>query len=402
MTSRHASSRRSPDAPSDPAADELRAGRVAPRFENPDGSPVARLPLAARLEDRFDAALVHVLRRRGWTVRVVGYAGYGSGGRVRVLARTLLASPSVRQRDLPDAGAGAQTGERPAPPVRGWRSFLTAPVAGAPIEVSVGGTTHRCETDRGGYLDTVVEADLTPGWHEVTLTSLDGARTTARVVVVGPEPTVGIVSDIDDTVMVTRLPRPLVAAWNVFVRHENAREAVPGMSRLYRELMSSRPGAPVVYLSTGAWNAAPAIGRFLRRHDYPAGPLLLTDWGPTNTGLFRSGPRHKVTELRRLFTELPQVRWFLVGDDGQHDPQIYAGAVAHHPERVEAVLIRQLTASEHVLSHGIPVASPEQEDSEERADDHPRVQVLTGEDGEALLRAAREAGLAGPRRHRAG
>ena len=388
----------SPDArpvPADasaPGGDGLRTGRVAPRIENPDGTPV-RLHVAARLEDRFDSALAGVLRRRGWTVRVIGYAGYGSGGRVRVLARTLLASPNVRQRDLPDAGSGAQTGERVAPPVRGWRSFLTAPVAGAPVDVTIGGTTHRLTADRGGYVDAVVESDLPPGWHDVELTSLDDARTTARVVVVGPEPTVGIVSDIDDTVMVTRLPRPFVAAWNVFFRHENAREPVPGMARLYRELRASRSDSPVVYLSTGAWNAAPAIGRFLRRHDYPPGPMLLTDWGPTNTGLFRSGQRHKVTQLRRLFAELPQVRWVLVGDDGQHDPQIYAGAVERYPERVEAVLIRQLTAGEHVLSHGTPSATPEQEESTERADT-PSVDVLLGADGEELLRRAREAGLA--------
>ncbi|ADG74802.1 Protein of unknown function DUF2183 [Cellulomonas flavigena DSM 20109] len=385
-----------PDALGSPDGDGLRAGRVTPRLETSDGTPVERLHLAARLEDRFDAALAQVLRRRGWTVRVVGYAGYGTDGHVRVLARTLLASPAVRQRDLPDAGADAQAGERPADAVRGWRSFFTAPVAGAPVEITLGGRTHRVETDRGGYVDAWLEADLAPGWHDVTLTSVDDARATTRVVVVGPEPTVGIVSDIDDTVMVTRLPRPLVAAWNVFVRHENAREAVPGMSRLYREIRAARPDSPVVYLSTGAWNAAPAIGRFLRRHDYPAGPLLLTDWGPTNTGLFRSGQRHKVAQLRRLFAELPQVRWILVGDDGQHDPQIYAGAVARFPERVEAVLIRQLTAGEHVLSSGLPVTAPEQEEAEEDAEEAPGVEVLLGADGEELLRRARQSGLVAP------
>ncbi len=376
-----------------PGGDGLRTGRVTPQLKNPDGTPVRRPHVAARIEDRLDALVARFLRRRGWTVRVIGYVGYASGGRARVLARTLLASPAVHARDLPDAGAGALAGERPAPSVRGWRSFLTAPVAGAPVHVEIGGVRHEVTTDRGGYVDALVEADLAPGWHDVTLTSLDDARTTTRVVAVGPEPTVGIVSDVDDTVMVTRLPRPLVAAWNVFVRHENAREAVPGMSRLYRALRAAHPDAPVVYLSTGAWNAAPAIGRFLRRHDYPPGPLLLTDWGPTNTGVFRSGQRHKVTQLRRLFDELPQVRWILVGDDGQHDPQIYAGALVHRPEAVEAVLVRQLTAAEHVLSHGTPVATAPQEQSEERAGRVRDAPVLLGEDGEALLHRAAEAGL---------
>jgi len=116
---------------------------------------------------------------------------------------------------------------------------------------------------------------------------------------------------------------------------------------------------PVLYLSTGAWNVAPAITRFLRRHDFPLGPLLLTDWGPTNTGWFRSGQEHKERELRLLREFFPQVRWILVGDDGQHDPVIYSEFAVEHPDAVEAICIRELTPAEQLLSSGLPVATDE-------------------------------------------
>jgi phosphatidate phosphatase APP1 len=333
-----------------------------------------------------------MLRARGWTVRIEPYVGYGAPGWVRVLARTLLASSHVRDTDLPGAGGAAQAGSSAARAVRGWRSFATAQVAGALVEVQIGARTHRVVTDRGGYLDVVLESDLPPGWHDVRLTGADGARAVAPVHVVDPSARFGLVSDIDDTVVVTRLPRPFVAAWNVLVRHENAREPVPGMARLYREILAHHPEAPVVYVSTGAWNAAPAIGRFLRRSGYPAGPLLLTDWGPTNTGWFRSGPAHKAAQLRRLFTELPDVRWLLVGDDGQHDPGIYARAAQAYPEHVRGVLIRQLTFSEHVLARGLPRPAA----GAVRAEAHAvrdGIPVLLGADGDALLAQARERGV---------
>ena len=85
-----------------------------------------------------------------------------------------------------------------------------------------------------------------------------------------------------------------------------------------------------------------------------AGPLLLTDWGPTQTGWFRSGQEHKREQLRRLFQELPQLRWLLVGDDGQHDPSLYAEAATAAPDRVLGVAIRQLSTTEQVVSHGTP------------------------------------------------
>ncbi|MET0787706.1 MAG: phosphatase domain-containing protein [Cellulomonas sp.] len=357
-------------------------------------SSVPRTHLAARLEDGFDRAVAHQLRGRGWTVRIEPYAGYGAPGWVRVMARTMLAAPHVGDADLPGAGASAQAGARSASTLRGWRSFATAQVSGAELEVRVGDRTHHVVTDRGGYVDAVLESDLPPGWHDVLLTTADGRTATAQVQVIGPETRYGIVSDIDDTVMVTRLPRPFVAAWNVLMRHENAREPVPGMARLYAGLRSGGAEVPVIYLSTGAWNAAPTIARFLRRWRYPAGPLLLTDWGPTNSGWFRSGPAHKVAQLRRLFAELPDVQWVLVGDDGQHDPQIYAGAAQRFGDHVRAILIRQLTFSEHVLAHGVPVPTSEALRAEQQAARRQDgIPVLQGPDGQTLQQLVREYGI---------
>ncbi|WP_231495899.1 App1 family protein [Cellulomonas sp. HZM] len=369
----------------DDGAGVLRAARpgvVRPGSTHP---AAARPHVAARLEDAFDRVVAARLRARGWTVRIEPYTGYGGDGWVRVLARTLLAAPGVGDDDLPGTDA-------PARAVRGWRSFATAQVAGAPVTVQVGDRTHALVTDRGGYVDQVVASDLEPGWHEVVLTSVDGSRASAAVQVVGPETRHGIVSDIDDTVVVTRLPRPLVAAWNVLVRHGAAREPVPGMAELYRELLADAPDSPVVYLSTGAWNAAPAMSRFLRRGGYPRGAMLMTDWGPTNTGWFRSGARHKAAQLRRLVHELPHVRWVLVGDDGQHDPEIYAGAAQRYPDRVHAILLRQLTFSEHVLAHGVGVPAPATARAERDAL-RDGVSVLQGADGRSLLRAIRARGI---------
>lgn len=55
------------------------------------------------------------------------------------------------------------------------------------------------------------------------------------------------------------------------------------------------------------------------------GPLLLTDWGPTNTGWFRSGQDHKRACLDRLAKDFPKIKWLLIGDDGQHDPEHSSG-----------------------------------------------------------------------------
>jgi phosphatidate phosphatase APP1 len=83
--------------------------------------------------------------------------------------------------------------------------------------------------------------------------------------------------------------------------------------------------------------------------------LLLTDWGPTNTGWFRSGLEHKRNALRQLARDFPKISWLLIGDDGQHDPMIYGEFAAYAPKRVRGIAIRQLNPVEQVLAHGLPL-----------------------------------------------
>ncbi len=300
--------------------------------------------IAMRLDRAATRITAALFRRRGWQPRIIPYTGYGSTEQVRILGRVLLAPPVPAG----NPGAAATSVRQESP--RGWRRFLTTPIAGQQVNVELAGQTHRLWTDGDGYLNAVLQVQLPPGWHDVPLRTADGRPTVTRVFVVAAETRWGMVSDIDDTVLVTHLPRPLIAAWNTFVLRESARAAVPGMAELYRRLAAEHPDAVVVYLSTGAWNVAPTLTGFLSRHGYPEGPLLLTDWGPTNTGWFRSGRQHKRSALRRLAIDLPQVRWLLVGDDGQHDPEIYAQFAREYPDRVEAIAVRTLTATEHVLS----------------------------------------------------
>jgi phosphatidate phosphatase APP1 len=332
---------------------------------------MARPHYSSRLEDWFNTGVQAILRRRGWRERIIPHVGYGTHDFVRVLARVVLSrDPRSQPRQDEDQV------------VRGWRVFVTAPATGVPVSVVVAGQIFEAVTDRGGFIDLRVPVSLQPGWHEIGLGVHGERQARGKVQVIDPTVTFGLVSDIDDTVMLTMLPRPLIAAWNTFVRDEQARRVVPGMADMYCELLAAHPGAPIFYLSTGAWNTAPTLTRFLARHGYPAGPMLLTDWGPTNTGWFRSGREHKRSALARLAAEFPSVRWVLVGDDGQHDPQLYGDFAQTHPDHVRAIGIRQLTPAEQVLSHGLPVPNT---DPGAWHPQRPTAATVHGPDGHALV-----------------
>lgn len=318
---------------------------------SPVSEPAAQLlHRAARIEDTFHRWRARRGLKRGLVTTIVPYAGYGSVTWTRVLCRVVLAPDAERLR-LDKA--------------RGWRNFFSIPVV-VDVTITAGGTTQRVTPNRGGVVDVRIPADLSPGWHTVTMKTDDSEPVSAPVFIVSPETRFGIVSDIDDTVMVTALPRPFLAAWNTFVLDEHARTPVAGMAVLYERLAREHPAAPVIYLSTGAWNVAPTLTRFLGRNMYPRGPLLLTDWGPTQDRWFRSGQDHKRTSLARLAEEFPDIRWLLIGDDGQHDETLYGEFAAAHPGNVAAVAIRQLSTGEAVLAGGRSEAATRGESSSAR------------------------------------
>ena len=329
--------------------------------------------IAARWELFVDRRVERFFRMLGWQERVIPYTAYGDTTFVRVLGRVVLSPP------FQDSQLGKATEEFLKR--SGWRNFLTTPCVHARYVIHLDGTRVTGTSDRGGYIDhRIRDHDLPPGWRQGTVETSSSEPVGFEAQIVGSDQTFGVISDIDDTILTTMVPRLFISAWNSFFRREEARTAVPGMAVFLDDVLARRPGSPVFYLCTGAWNTHAFLTRFMRRHRYPRGAMLLTDWGPTNTGWFRSGPEHKRSALQQLTIDFPGISWLFVGDDGQHDPAVYGEFAAAHPEHVTAIAIRQLSPAEQFLAHGTmePLAV---------ASEHPRdIPVFRAPDGRGLRR----------------
>ncbi|CAI9408700.1 App1 family protein [Aestuariimicrobium sp. T2.26MG-19.2B] len=329
--------------------------------------------IGARAEEVMIRRIVAGLRKRGWVETITPYTGYGSSDQVRILGRVVL-TPRNPHTDLLRAADKFLS-------QRGWRNFMAVPIPLATVSVTSMDQTLEIQADRTGHIDVRIKnPGLPAGLQHIDLRTPDSHLVQAPVHVVSDEIDFGLISDIDDTVISTWLPRPFIAAWNSLVVTEQAREPVPGMARLYQRLLAEHPGAPIIYVSTGAWNTYPFLQRFFKRHGLPLGPLLLTDWGPTNTGWFRSGPDHKRIALRELARDLPKVKWVMFGDDGQHDPSLYSEFANLQPEHVRAIAIRQLTQAQQVLAHGTATVLHDDDHLQWQPDAPPEIRGADGDD----------------------
>jgi phosphatidate phosphatase APP1 len=298
----------------------------------------------AGAEHTVDRRLVALLRRRpGWSLTVLPYVGYGTAVRAHIRARVLLRRRNPESRTGPAAVL-----------LTAISRYLSVDVPGEAVTVEVSGEEVRAVSGREGYVEaTLTMPDLAPGWHPVHF-ALGGDAASSRegrLVVVDPAASLGVVSDIDDTVIHTGLTRLLEAVRTTLLVAEHARLPIAGAAELYRGLVAGDCGrAQVFYVSTGAWNLHAMLERFLARHDFPAGPLIMTDWGPGGGWLFREDSvSFKARVITELLAEHPHLAWVLVGDSGQDDPAAYAAVARAHPGRIRAIYIRDVPP--HTAQH---------------------------------------------------
>jgi phosphatidate phosphatase APP1 len=307
---------------------------------------------AAMLAERLvQAAVLAGLRFRGQHLpMIVPFIGHGTTRRIRVGGRVVLGRPEVVAPavGVPDAGTPTPRSRRAVLRASIAR-FLTVEVPGAVVTVTAPGVSAQVRADRDGYIDAVLDVpELAPGWQEVELGLRDGPTVRANVLVVDPAATVGLVSDVDDTILETGISRGIELLRATLLTPVDDRTPLPGAAALYRALAGSGDGPerPVFYVSTSPWNLHEMLLEFVVLRGFPLGPMLLTDWGPSRSGLFRIGAQeHKSSLILRMLVEHPQLGLVLVGDSGQLDPEIYAALARTHSDRIRAVYIRRVPHS---------------------------------------------------------
>jgi phosphatidate phosphatase APP1 len=157
-----------------------------------------------------------------------------------------------------------------------------------------------------------------------------------------------VISDIDDTIMHTGVANKLGMLWRLFVEDAQSRVAFPGVAALYRALhtgVSGHEANPILYVSRAPWGLYSILDEFFDLHRIPVGPVLfLREWGVSwKSPLPRKAEDHKQDLIRNMLGLYNDLPFILIGDSGQHDPEVYRQIVEEHPGRVLAVYIRNVS-----------------------------------------------------------
>ena len=215
-----------------------------------------------------------------------------------------------------------------------------------PIRCGFGDHTFKVETDCEGYFEVFHNISIFPsspkkikieGQIKNDLISFE--RTLSAYLYDVPH---GIISDIDDTILVTRVRsffklRLLINS--VFI-NPFRRKPIKNAAEAFHKMLDGFEGqSPIVYLSNSPWNIYDYLQAFLLHNAFPIGEVILRDMGIKVLRSKEIPEYNKYIEIEKLFIAFKDTTFTLIGDTGEKDFDIYKAILEKHPERVGRIVL---------------------------------------------------------------
>jgi hypothetical protein len=260
----------------------------------------------------------------------------------RSVRRRMLLSMLRHSLGISEHDAAAATFRSRAQP------FLVENVQRA-LEIDLAGTRQALPvSDAGGHiLARFLVKDLTPNQsYRFHIAACPGAQgeITGEVWAAAPQGRI-VISDIDDTIKRTEVNDRRRMMATTFVEEY---QAIPGMAGVFSAWRQQDPGTLFYYVSASPWQLFSPLSDFLKRSGFPDGIFSLKRfrWKDRSfMSLWESPAEYKIPLLRALFTQFPERKFILVGDNGEQDPEIYGELAREHVSQVEHIYIRRTIAS---------------------------------------------------------
>jgi phosphatidate phosphatase APP1 len=272
---------------------------------------------------------------------VVVYDGWGTPTSFAVSGR-VLEDQGERQADEKRGGSDNV--------VDVVKAFESDEVPGVDVVVKVAGQAFTATTDEDGIFTVRVKnlpaaQALLPGANAVVVEvkSRDGldVKEGHGTIWIHADNAIGLISDIDDTIVKTFVTEKSRMVSEVLLK--NAKQLSP-VERAAKNYMAAQSAgvSGFFYLSGSPQNFYTRLKTYLASQMFPSGPMLLKNLGEDS--LFKQDG-YKTKRLEMLARDLPTMRFVLVGDSGEKDPEIYREFRKAHPERVIAIVIRKTPLS---------------------------------------------------------
>lgn len=150
-----------------------------------------------------------------------------------------------------------------------------------------------------------------------------------------------VISDIDDTVIHSHTASALKRISTILFKRPKRRNKILFSNALLD--FFDENDFRISYLSKSESNLFGLITAIFRFNEIPIGPLFLTPYIRFKSLFKPKKGKHKIDFLHHIFTNSPDKKFILIGDDTQKDMDIYTEIVNSYESQIIKVYIRQTT-----------------------------------------------------------
>ncbi|KAF8813021.1 hypothetical protein BYT27DRAFT_7181978 [Phlegmacium glaucopus] len=219
-----------------------------------------------------------------------------------------------------------------------------------PASIPVGVHNAQNQTERSSAPPSVIGSRSAPGTYDPPVSYTQRHNqipqppkplTSIAFIPITHSP-IRVISDIDDTIKLSNiLSGARTVFHNVFVK-ELRDSVIPGMGEWYR-LMWSR-GIRFHYVSNGPFELLPILNEFFQISQLPPGSIRLKSYAGRSlfNGLLSAPAARKRAGVVDILDSFPDSQFFLIGDTGEQDLELYADLARERPRMILGVLVRDV------------------------------------------------------------
>ena len=281
------------------------------------------------------------------------YKGYGHTHHLVVYGHLLQGNPTIRERFTQNIFYNIR---------HLIRLFAIHTIADARIQLQHQSTRLETSTQEDGFFEFHWESpqELTAGFQSITVSYLDKEGKVLQEVLgelyIPHSVQLGVISDIDDTILISYSSRLLKRLRVLFTRQPHSRKTFADIVHYFTLLSVSGTTPdlpnPFFYVSSSEWNLYDDLTEFFSHNHLPEGVLLLNKIKRLQE-LGASGQtqhHNKLVRIERIMRMFPKQRFVLYGDNSQQDPAIYVSIAKQFPQNVVAIYIRSVQAKKKVAT----------------------------------------------------
>ncbi len=311
-------------------------------------------PIYKGVKKPFKLFKIYLKQKAGWLgkPKILAYRGFGNHRQVYIRGMVIedkgLTKPEDRQKV--------------------WRNMLATikrfssdQIPGVKVKASFHEMSAVTETDELGFfsftfnVEHISDAILKRDWHTVQFELLDEIVEDQGLVTGEGEVRIAtanekriVVSDIDDTVLISHSTRVWAKLKLMLFRNALTRMPFKGVATFYCALEKGKEKDafyPFFYVSSSEWNLYDLLENFFDHNNMPKGVFMLRKLEHSIYKFWKTGQgdhENKYNNIKFLLNLFEKQNFILIGDSGQRDTLIYNRLAHEFPGRIDAIYIRKI------------------------------------------------------------